>query len=94
MKRIDKKIEANQEEVMGLENILSGALTHVSPPAEMMKRLKGRIGSFEPNRIAKRLSNWELSIITIGSVMSAAMLILTLVRALFYFFERHKRSMA
>ena len=85
-----KKVE--KERVNELENSLSGLLTPVRPPSDVMQRLKERIGSLEPQRIAKRLSNWELSIITIGSVMSAAMVILTITRALFYFFGRHKRS--
>ena len=86
MKNVEK------ERVNELENSLSGALTPVRPSSDVMQRLKKRIGSLEPQRIAKRLSNWELSIITIGSVMSAAMVILTVTRALFYFFWRHKRS--
>ncbi len=85
-----KKVE--KEQVNELENSLSSLLTPVRPPSDVMQRLKERIGSLEPQRIAKRLSNWELSIITIGSVMSAAMVILTITRALFYFFGRHKRS--
>ncbi len=84
-----KKEDKNR--VSELESSLSGLLTPVRPPSDVMQRLKKRIGSLEPHRIAKRISNWELSIITIGSVMSAAMVILTITRALFYFFGRHKR---
>ena len=94
MKRIEKKEQVNQEEVRGLVNSLSSALTPISPSIDMMQRLKERIGDFKPNRIAKRLSNWELSIITVGSVMSAAMVILTIARAFFYFFGRHRRRIA
>ena len=94
MNRIEKEIQADKEQVSELESSLSGVLTPVRPPADVMQRLKERIGSLEPHRIAKRLSNWELSIITIGSVMSVAMVILTITRALFYLFGRRRGSTA
>jgi hypothetical protein len=87
-----KKVE--EELVNDLESSLSGALKPVSPPVDVMQRLKERMGSLEPHRIAKRISNWELTIITIGSVMSVAMVILTIARALFYFFQRKGKSAA
>ena len=93
-KRIEKKIEATQKDVDKLENSLSGIFTSVRPPTDVIQRLQDRIGRLEPNIIAKRISNWELSLITAGSVMAAAMVILTLARALFYFFGRRKKSTA
>ena len=94
MKKLEKRIELVKEQVGTLEDYLSGTLKPIRPPADVVQRLQKRIGILESSRIAKRLSNWELSIITVGSVMSAAMVILTIVRALFYFFGRHKRSVA
>jgi hypothetical protein len=93
-KRIEKKFQAVKEDVNELENSLSGTLQSVRPPSEVMQRLQERLGKLEPNRIAKRISAWELSIITAGAVMSVAMLILTLARALFYFFSRQKKQRA
>ena len=87
-----KKVE--EELVNELESSLSGVLKPVRPPVDVMTRLKAQIGSLEPHRIAKRIGNWELSIITIGSVMSVAMVILTIARALFYFFGRNRSRMA
>ena len=93
-RRIEKKIQAAKEEVSELENSLSGTLQSIRPPSEVMQRLQERIGKLEPNRIAKRISAWEVSIITAGAVMSVAMLILTVARALFYFFNRQKKQRA
>ena len=90
MDKIEEK--TRQEDVGELEAYLSGALTPVRPPADVIQRLRERIGSLEPSRIAKRISNWELTIIIVGSVMSAAMVILTVVRALFYFFSRRRMA--
>ncbi len=86
-------LEKNREVVNALENSLSDALTPVRPPDEILQRLKKRIGNMESYQIAKRLSNWELSIITAGSVLAVATVILTVVRALFYFYRRsHRRT--
>ena len=94
MKRLKKRIELAKDQVDTLEKTLSGTLKPVHPPADVMQRLKNRIGSLEPHHIAKRLTNWELWIISVGSVMSVAMVILTIARAIFYFFRRSKRSTA
>ena len=87
-KRIDKKFEAARGDIAKLEASLSGALQSVKPPADVMQRLQQKIGNLEPNYIAKRLTNWELWIITVGAVMSAVMVIITLARALYYFFKK------
>ncbi|MBC8335895.1 MAG: hypothetical protein ISR59_07675 [Anaerolineales bacterium] len=94
MKRLEKRIESAKEQVDTLEKTLSGALKPVHPPADVIQRLKNRIGSLEPYHIAKRLTNWELWIITVGSVMSVAMVILTIARAIYYFFGRQRGSTA
>ena len=94
MKRLEKRIEADKEQVDTLEKTLSGTLKPVRPPADVMQRLKNRIGNLEPHHIAKRLTNWELWIIAVGSVMSVAMVILTIARAIYYFFGRQRGSTA
>ncbi len=92
-KEIEKKYQKD-EEMLELENSLSGALISIQPPSDVMQRLRERIGKLEPNRIAKRISNWELSLIIIGSVMSAAMVIFTIARTIFYFYRRWNRGIA
>ncbi len=75
-----------------IESYLDSAMKTVRPPEDVMQRLRKKIGSLEPHYIAKRLSNWEFWLIIVGSVMSVAMVILTITRALFYFFGRRRRS--
>jgi len=93
-KKTEKEIMEDKEEITELENSLSITLKSIRPPSDVMQRLQERIGKLETNRIAKRISNWELSIITIGGAVSATMVILTIIRALFYFFGKYKKSMA
>lgn len=87
-KRIERKFDAAHDDIAKLEQSLSGALQSVTPPTDVMQRLQNKIGNLEPNYIAKRLTNWELWIITVGTVMSAAMVLITIARAFYYFFKK------
>jgi len=75
-----------------LETYLDKAMRSVKPPDDVVNRLRSRIGSLEPTIIAKRISNWEFTIITAGSVMAVATVIVAIARAFYYFFNRSKRS--
>lgn len=88
MSRVEDRFESSKEKLSAVENYLAGALKSVSPPSDVIQRLQNRIGSLEPHYFAKRMTNWELVLIITGSVMSVAMVILTVARALFYFFGR------
>ncbi len=83
---------SNPDKTNQIETYLDTAMRTVRPPEDVMQRLRKRIGTLEPHIIAKRLSNWEFFLIIIGCVMSVAMVIVTIARALFYFFGRGKRS--
>ncbi|MCF6277349.1 MAG: hypothetical protein L3J16_01165 [Anaerolineales bacterium] len=88
MRKMEKRIEGSGDQINMVEDYLAHTLKAVRPPGDVMQRLQERIGSLEPHLIVKRLSNWELVLIVTGSVMSAAVVILTVARALFYFFGR------
>ena len=75
-----------------LEKYLENTMRSVRPPDDVVQRLREKIGKLEPHIIAKRLTNWEFTLIIIGGVMSAAMVIVTIARAFYYFFGRNKRS--
>ena len=92
MSRVERRIDSAKEEVNELEGVLAGALKPVRAAGDVMQRLQNRIGSLEPHPIVKRLPDWEFLIIVGGSVMSVAMVIVTVARALFYFFGRSKRG--
>ena len=83
---------SKSEDTNQIEAYLDNAMRSVRPPEDVMQRLRKKIGQLEPHVIAKRLSNWEFTLIIIGSVMSAAMVIVTIARALYYMFGRSERS--
>ena len=81
-------IDASKERISTIEVHLAGTLRPVTPPRDFVRRMRDRIRLPEPRVIAKRLSNWEFVLIVVGGVMSVAVLIATVARALFHLFRR------
>jgi anti-sigma-K factor RskA len=82
-------MEASQNSLIPLETRLARALMPVSAPQEFAQRLRGRIRLPEPGQIARRLNNWHFLFFVIGGVVSAAVIVTALARAI-YFFARRK----
>jgi len=75
-----------------LEAHLAGTLKPVAPPREFVRRLRGRIHFPPREEIVSRLRNWNRWLFVLGGVISGALMILTVARALFHLFGR--RNMA
>lgn len=71
-----------------LENRLHKVLRPITPPMEYLQRVRKRIRYSPSITTAHRLLEWEFWFIIIGGVVTGFMLLLTLTRALFYFFGR------
>lgn len=67
-----------------LEQRLRGALRPVVPSQDMVQRLRGQIHFPDPGELAERLRGWQTLLVVLGGVLSGALLILTLARALFH----------
>jgi hypothetical protein len=78
----------SQERFHSLEAHLAGTLKPIKPRGDFVQRIRSRIPLPEPGLIAERVGNWHLVLIVVGSVMSVAVLIATVARALFHFFGR------
>ena len=76
------------EELEVLEAHLAGTLKRVAPPKRFVKRLRenlrARIRIPQRAEIANRLGDWRKMFIVFGSVMSGFLILVTIVRALFY----------
>ena len=75
-----------------LEAHLAGILRPVTPPTDLVQRLRDRIRFPEPAEIVSRLRDWNRLFLVLGSVMSGMLIIITVARALYYLFWR--RDMA
>jgi hypothetical protein len=71
-----------------LEAHLAGTLKPVTPPNELVLRMRERIRFPQPGEITSRFGNWKRLFLIYGGVMSGLLAIITLARAFFYFFRR------
>lgn len=71
-----------------IESHLAGTLKPVAPRTDFVQRLRGRIHLPPREEIAFRLSDWRNWLLAFGSVISGALIILTVTRAMFHLFGR------
>ena len=89
-KKMNKlKTELSDEQIYALEEHLAGTLKPVTPPMEVVNRLRERIHFPEPRMIALRLRDWQRMFLVFGGVMSGMLVLITVARAFFYLVRRH-----
>jgi hypothetical protein len=88
-KMINRSINTSNKDLEMLETHLAGALKRVTPPNDIVQRLRGRI-SMLPVRetISLRLQDWRTLFFVFSGVMSGMLLIVTVARAFYYFVSR------
>ena len=83
------KTELSDEQIYALEEHLAGTLKPVTPPMEVVNRLRERINFPEPRMIVLRLRDWQRMFLVFGGVMSGMLVLITVARAFFYLVRRH-----
>jgi hypothetical protein len=78
----------SEDQINALEAHLAGTLRPVTPPMDVVQRLRERIRFPQPEAIALRLRDWERMFFVFGGVMSGMLVLITVARALYYFFGR------
>lgn len=84
-RRIAQNLE---QELRALEEYLAGTLKPVSPPRDIVQRLRGRIRLPQREELASRLRDWQTLFLVFGGVISGMLILLTVGRALFHLFAR------
>ena len=84
------KTTLSNEQLSALEAHLAGTLQRVAPPSEVTRRLRERIRFPQPSEIVSRFSDWRRMFFVLGGVMSGMVALITLGRALYYFFGRRQ----
>ncbi len=82
------KTTLSDDQLDALEAHLAGTLRRVTPPMEVAKRLRERIHFPQSKVIVLRIRDWRRMFLVFGGVMSGRVALLTLARALYYFFGR------
>ncbi len=71
-----------------LEAHLAGTLKPVAPSKAFVQRLRQHVRVPPREEIASRLRDWQTLFVVFGSVISGALVILTVARAMFHLFGR------
>lgn len=78
----------SDDQLSALEAHLAGTLKPVTPPMEIVQRLRNRIHFPEPRVIVLRLQDWQRMFLVFGGVMSGMLVVITVARAFFYLVRR------
>jgi hypothetical protein len=73
----------SEDQLMALEAHLAGTLRPVTPPLEVVQRLRERIRFPQPEEIVSRFRDWRRLFVVLGGVMSGMLVIITVARALY-----------
>lgn len=85
-------MEANkpEDQLFVLEEYLAGALKPITPPRDLVQRLRERIHFPQTEEIVWQLGNWRRLFLVYGGVMSGLLLAITIARAFFYFLGKRQ----
>ncbi len=78
----------DSEQIDAIEGRLAGTLRPVTPPRDFVQRLRGHIHLPERDMIVVRLQDWERLALVMSGVLSGAVALLTLARAMYHLFGR------
>jgi hypothetical protein len=78
----------SDDQINALEAHLAGTLRPVTPPNEVVQRLRERIRFPQSDEIVLRLRDWERMFFVFGGVMSGMLVLITLARAFYYLVGR------
>ena len=90
MSKLQDKLSPKNLE--SLKAHLAGTLRPVSPPKDIVQRLRDRIRLPEREVIVSRLRDWNRLFLVFASVMSGMVIVITITRALYYLFGRRKMA--
>ncbi len=76
------------EQIDAIEGRLAGTLRRVVPPPGFVTRLRGHIHVPERTEIAMRLYEWERLLVIFAGILSGAVAVLTVARAMYHLFGR------
>jgi hypothetical protein len=88
MKNLRKDSTENQEQLYALEEHLAGTLKPITPPSELVVRMRDRIRVQQRRDIVSTIDDWQRLFLVFGGVMSGFVVVVTVARAFFYFVGR------
>ncbi len=79
----------SNEQIDALEAHLAGILRPVTPPLDVVQRLRERVQALPAQEIVSRLrGDWQRMFVVLGGVISGMLVMITVARALYYLVGR------
>jgi hypothetical protein len=78
----------SEDQLNALEAHLAGTLRPVTPPIDVVQRLRERVRFPQSEEIVSRLRDWQRMFVVFGGVMSGMLVIITVARAFYYLVGR------
>jgi hypothetical protein len=78
----------SEDQLNALEAHLAGTLKPVTPPIDVVQRLRERVRFPQSEEIVSRLRDWQRMFVVFGGVMSGMLVIITVARAFYYLVGR------
>ncbi len=88
MKLTRKDPTKNEDQLNALEEHLAGTLKPITPPSELVVRMRNRVRMPQRHEIVSRIGDWQRLFLIFGGVMSGFVVMVTVARAFFYFYGR------
>ena len=85
-----RKPTLSDDQLNALEAHLAGTLRPVTPPGEVVQRLRERIRFPQPEDIVSRLRDWQRMFVVFWGVMSGLLVLITIARAFYYLVGRRE----
>lgn len=83
-----RKPKLSDDQLYALEAHLAGTLKPVTPPMDVVQRLRERINFPRSEGIVLRIRDWQQMFFVLGGVMSGLMVLITIARAFYYLVGR------
>jgi len=77
-----------EEQLYVLEEHLADALKPITPPTDLVARMRERIRFPQTEEIVSRLGNWKRLLWIYAGVMSSFLVMVTVARAFYYFVNK------
>ena len=78
----------DESQIDEIEGRLAGTLRRITPRREFVQHLRAHIHVPERSEIVVRLQDWERLMLVFGGVLSGAVMIVTVARAMYHLFGR------
>ncbi len=88
IRKVQNNMEATHNSFSPLEAHLARTLKPIAAPQEVSRRMFGRIRLPERQQIARRLNDWYFMLILVSGVVSAAVALVMLARAIHFLVRR------